>query len=55
MKYSNNQLLQGGIVGTMTGSCLFYDIIGMHTFSPNETFSLFPRMLFLSLGEPYAN
>jgi hypothetical protein len=23
-------MLQGGLVGTMTGNCLFYDIIGMH-------------------------
>lgn len=42
MKYSNNQLLQGGIVGTMTGSCLFYDITGTHMFRPDATFSLFP-------------
>jgi hypothetical protein len=37
MIYSSNQLLQGGIVDTMTGNCLFYFIltIDVHFLGPN--------------------
>jgi len=31
-KHSRYLIMQGGLVGTMTGNCLFYDIVGMHFF-----------------------